>query len=323
MRLRSPSIRWIALAGSLIVAAAHADPVRRLPQPGANGDREVIVVNRSGRTVNEIYVSPNRANQWGEDRLGEDTLASGQSLRIALGRSRDCAFDVQVVYENATREDKHAVNVCRAREVVFDGSEAAPIPPPAVATHTVTLTNRSGRPIQQVFISPADASQWGGDQLRDGTLSVGAERAIAYSGACQADLRVVFDNRAAEERRGIDVCAITHLVIVPGWTTADTPPTNGNAEPLNTAAGGGTVPVSVVNHSGHDILQLYIFPAGAPDHGPGLLDDMLKNGAAATFRIPRIAGCTYTARIVSSSSTPGAERPDLNLCTQPELVLAP
>jgi hypothetical protein len=35
------------------------------------------------------------------------------------------------------------------------------------------------------------------------------------------DIRVVFENRAAEERRGVDLCRRASLSIEPGWTTTD------------------------------------------------------------------------------------------------------
>ena len=54
-------------------------------------------------------------------------------------------------------------------------------------------------------------------------ISVGDSRTLTYHGTCTADLRVVFDNRAAEERRGLDLCATPMLVIHPGWTTEDLP----------------------------------------------------------------------------------------------------
>jgi len=112
----------------------------------------------------------------------------------------------------------------RDRQVAFAGAGAQMPPSVLAAQHTVLLLNDSGRPIQQVFVSPAEATQWGDDLLTDRSISVGDSATVTYHGACAADLRVVFENRAAEERRGLGLCTTPAIDIRPGWTTADTVP---------------------------------------------------------------------------------------------------
>jgi hypothetical protein len=131
--------------------AARAEPAPAAASP----ERDVTIVNRSARAINEVYVSPSSADHWGDDRLGEETLAPGHSTHLRLGRARDCEFDLQVVYEDASREETHAVNLCRLHQVGFDGSRASMPAPTVAVTHDVTIANRSPRPIQQVLISPA------------------------------------------------------------------------------------------------------------------------------------------------------------------------
>ena len=222
---RRPGLRRRLLAAlafaALAAPPALADVLR--PAPGPPGEREVTVLNHSPHAINELYVSPETADQWGADRLGDNTLAAGEQLRLRLGRSSDCLFDVKVVYEDASREESHGLNLCRTRQVTFDGSAATP-PPEAGEPHVVTLLNRSALPIQQVFISPGESTQWGDDRLGQGSISVGERRDLGWRGACNVDLRVVFENRAAEERRGVDLCATPAVSIEPGWTTADALP---------------------------------------------------------------------------------------------------
>ena len=56
------------------------------------------------------------------------------------------------------------------------------------------------------------------------SISVGETGRVVFSGGCTVDIRVVFENRAAEERRGIDLCHRAILSIEPGWTTSDDGP---------------------------------------------------------------------------------------------------
>jgi hypothetical protein len=185
-----------------------------MPQP-----RSLELVNRATRAMNQVYVSPETDGSWGMDRLGDTTLAPGATLRIDLGRGGECHFDVRIVFDDASREEHRGLDLCGGGRLVTDGSKAV-LPPDALGPlHDVTIVDASAIPIQQVFISPADASAWG-DDLLGPRLSVGAARQVSYRGDCIADLRIVFENRAAEERRGIDFCATPKVTVSPGWTTA-------------------------------------------------------------------------------------------------------
>ncbi len=209
--------RWPAMAILLLLCLGAApDPAA----PGPLGEREIAIVNHSAHSIVELYVSPSSADAWGPDRLGDRQIDTGGRLQVPLGRMRDCAFDVLAVYDDATREEIRAVNLCRIRMLTVDGSKATPPPLPS---ETVTLVNASRLPIQQLFISPPDAAQWGDDLLATAGLSVGEQRDITYQGTCEADVRVVFTNRAAEERRGLNLCMRVNLKITPGWTTAEAP----------------------------------------------------------------------------------------------------
>jgi hypothetical protein len=190
---------------------------------GPMGDRGLSVTNRSKLNIQELYVSPQSADAWGQDLLGDAMLERGGTLRLKLGRMRDCTFDLLAIYDDTSQEEMHNVNVCRTREMSFTGALATRPPPPAGPARRVTVTNASPLPMQQLFISSPDAAQWGDDRLSQSAMSVGEDRTIDFTGPCRADLRVVFANRAAEERRNLDLCANPTLRVAPGWTTQDRP----------------------------------------------------------------------------------------------------
>jgi hypothetical protein len=213
MRARLP-----ALAALVALALVAPGPTIRAAMAQAPaGPRDLVVVNRSPLEISELYVSPTTSDAWGEDRLGEATLAPGRSLRLRLGRQRDCAFDVLAIYADASREERAAHDLCRTRNVALDGSTRIH---PVAERREIVLSNQSGRPIQQVFVSAANATAWGEDLLAR-AISVGEHAAIAWRGPCIVDIRIVFENRAAEERRDADLCRRAALSIEPGWTTSD------------------------------------------------------------------------------------------------------
>ncbi len=214
-----------AAAGPLAAAAAAAAPSAdpgKIPM-GPMGDRDIIIINRSSHGIAELYVSPSAADAWGGDRLGDNQIEKYARLNIPLGRMRDCGFDVLAVYDDQRREEIRAVNLCRNRQLTLDASGAIAPPPPPYPEQHMTLINASRLPIQQFYLSPLDAAQWGDDLLATSGVSVGEERPLTFHGPCDADVRVVFANRAAEERRGLNLCRSPTLRIAPGWTTADGP----------------------------------------------------------------------------------------------------
>lgn len=97
------------------------------------------------------------------------------------------------------------------------------LPPDTAAagdTRTVTLVNKSRRPIEQVFISPSTESGWGEDLLGSDVIDTNKQMVVNYRGPCRADVQVAFEGGAMEARRRIDVCATSRLTIEPGWTLA-------------------------------------------------------------------------------------------------------
>jgi hypothetical protein len=367
MRYFRPSSWCFALAVCLVTLPAQgwAQAGRPAPPPvpappATAADRELAIVNHSKHVVNELYVSPSTADDWGDDKLGDDTLDPGKAFHVKLGRTRDCEFDVQVVYDDASHEETRKVNVCRSRQVAFDGSTAVAAPAANAGNeHPLTVINNDTRPIQQVLISPADAGDWGDDRLSDDSISVGDEKRVPYSGDCVADVRVVFDNRSAEERRGLNLCDSPTLSIEPGWTTADvaptgpaprtgqsaapppppprastpaplamappsapvTPPRSIPAPPPAAPAPGG---VTIVNQSGHDVAEFYLFPDGAADHGPDRLGaGEIKAGGTLPLRFDRGTQCRFSARIVYTGHTQDGALSGLDLCHSQQIVLKP
>ncbi len=179
---------------------------------------EVPVMNRALGAVQELYAAPTAAaaeGRWGPDRLGSAVLEPRATTRLRV-RSRDCLFDLRAVYDERRTEVLRNIDLCRVQGVVLGEGAAAAARPP----RRLTVANGHRRTVQQLFLSPSESQDWGEDALGADRLAQGAERVLeAEPGAsCKADLRIVFDTGAAEERRDIDLCAEDRVVLRPGWT---------------------------------------------------------------------------------------------------------
>lgn len=291
------------------VAQAPQRPAQPQPQPSP----QFTIKNDGEVTLYELYVARGGqgARGWGNDRLGSEVVPPGETFRVRLPAGFGCVVDIRIVFEGGEEEVRERLDVCRTREVAFARSL------PAAADREVIVENASPRPIERLFISGADEQEWGPDRLGSEILQPGARFAAAVPDqGCAYDVRVVFDNGGAEERRRVDLCTVTVLVVSPGWTTAD-----------DLGAGGGAAPaageVSIVNRSGRVVFELFVFPDGAANRGPDRLGaDTMADGAAVRVPAAQPPACEATVALTYQDGQ-REQRSGIDLCTTTEIVIAP
>lgn len=67
----------------------------------ASGKQNFILLNDTGYTIRELYVSPRKARDWEEDVLGRDQLPNTEFRTITFDRTEKvCAWDLKVVYDD-------------------------------------------------------------------------------------------------------------------------------------------------------------------------------------------------------------------------------
>lgn len=84
-------------------------------------DIEYTLINSSSSVLMEFYTGPVSDPEWGEDLLGADVLAPGESgtVTIADGQTA-CAYDLLFVFEDNT-ELTDTVDICElASYELFD-----------------------------------------------------------------------------------------------------------------------------------------------------------------------------------------------------------
>jgi hypothetical protein len=75
--------------------------------------------NRSGQTINEVYVSSSEVSSWGQDRLGADVLPAGRTKTIRLPNGQ-CVNDIKVVFANGRTRERMRVNTCNITDYNID-----------------------------------------------------------------------------------------------------------------------------------------------------------------------------------------------------------
>ncbi len=76
-------------------------------------NRNVLIVNRTGRTIYRFYGSNVGTNSWQEDILGNQVLPSGSSVNIDFNDGTGhCNFDFKIVFPDGSYVEDYNINVC-------------------------------------------------------------------------------------------------------------------------------------------------------------------------------------------------------------------
>jgi hypothetical protein len=85
--ITSIALSVFAIVGMVLLAASavHA------------GDQDFTLINKTGVEIHKLFVGPHSSDEWGEDILGKDTLADGESLDITFpSRTRAAHWDLRI-----------------------------------------------------------------------------------------------------------------------------------------------------------------------------------------------------------------------------------
>ncbi|MBW6400511.1 hypothetical protein KPL78_21815 [Roseomonas sp. HJA6] len=218
--------RRLAIAAAALAAATGLAPAAM----AQTGDPSFNLVNRSSRVIYEAYASPSSDSNWGADRLGQNVIPAGRSFVIRLPQG-ECIYDVRVVYDRqgGPAEERRNINLCNLTELAFDGrgqqqggppQQQAPQQPQArpgqgqQGNPSFNLVNQGQQPVMEVYASLATDQNWGPDRLGNDTVAPGAVYAIRLpEGDCMYDMRFVYQNGQSQERRGVNLCEVTNVVL--------------------------------------------------------------------------------------------------------------
>lgn len=113
-----PGGEGMRLASRLAAAAAVLSSICAVP--AIAGDQDFRLVNRTGYTIEQVYVSPIKAKDWEEDVLGRDVLEDGESVDIRFPKREDvCRWDLKVVYDDGEEAEWADFNLCEVSRITI------------------------------------------------------------------------------------------------------------------------------------------------------------------------------------------------------------
>jgi hypothetical protein len=81
--------------------------------PACAEDLVFDLINNSSVTLHELYVSAHDTDNWEDDILGTDTLASGETVSVTIADGKDtCDYDLRFVAEDGSELERN-VDLCK------------------------------------------------------------------------------------------------------------------------------------------------------------------------------------------------------------------
>jgi hypothetical protein len=106
---------------TLLFASAAAFVAVTAPALAQSAKQDFTLVNRTGYELKALFVSPSKADSWGDDILGQDVLEDGKLANIHFSpKAQTCKWDLKVVY---TDDDSNAIwqgiNLCEVDKITI------------------------------------------------------------------------------------------------------------------------------------------------------------------------------------------------------------
>jgi hypothetical protein len=219
---------WLRRHG-IAALAALAALVGGLALPAtAQAQNRFWLVNDSGQVIERAFVSSSRVSDWGPDILGSGVLPPGNRVWVTPNFG-DCVLDIRITYQGGGEESRMGVNACSISQIVFGRSAGAGaslggagpgagavISPgrPVAGNPSFYFTNGTGATIREVYVSLSTDSNWGGDRLGSQVLQPGQRLQVSLpaGSVCTVDMRVVYMDGRAAERRRVETCSVSEFV---------------------------------------------------------------------------------------------------------------
>src|SRR5436305_10779355 len=105
----------IALALAVIATFVTASAFARV------GKQDFTLHNQTGVEIHSLHVSPHSTDDWEEDVLGKDTLASGDSVKVTFDdRDKHVLWDLKVTDKDGNALEWYDLNLIEIEEVTLD-----------------------------------------------------------------------------------------------------------------------------------------------------------------------------------------------------------
>ncbi len=115
VKTRRQSLTWMmALISAVVVSLIAATTAL------AQGKQNFTLVNQTGYTIAEVYVSPSKSDSWDADVMDMDVLPNNTEVDITFSRKeKSCMWDLKVVYDDGETAEWEGFNLCEVSTIAI------------------------------------------------------------------------------------------------------------------------------------------------------------------------------------------------------------
>ncbi len=86
----------------------------------AQAKQDFTLVNKTGYTIEEVYVSPSKSSDWQSDVLGDEVMNNGKVVNIHFSRAaKTCKWDLKVVYDDKSTAEWDGFDLCSVSKITI------------------------------------------------------------------------------------------------------------------------------------------------------------------------------------------------------------
>ena len=288
-----------APAGTVVAFATAPDTTAADGPPGGNSPYTAHLINAMRtpgldifRVFNTAAVATRNGTNGQQQPWVSFSPIDGDFYFVARGQQAPTPVPV------ATAPPRPSAPAARPESAPQQQQQAA-LPPPQQGERNAsfTLLNLSGKPINDLRASLDTDTNWGNNRISRGQ-QLGDRKTIGVTlpaGSCKADLRLVPDGGEAIERRGLETCRFTTMVVYRDMSVSPSNPD-----------------VTIINSTGRPIVALYASLTNETSWGR--TRGNMAPGARVQVGFQQGAGCTVDIRAEFADGQP-LERRRIDTCS--------
>jgi len=259
--------------------------------------RFLEVQNDTGFAVVEVQASPAGDDNWGIDRLGGATLATGTSRRIDLPAGGGTIYDVRLrdtdgdTYTFMGHDISRGVLRATLSDIDTTPNQTANNTSTSDNNYYVDITNNTGYTIMYAYVTPAGSGNWGDDRLGSTVIANGATHRVNLSGYSSSnfDIRLTDADGDTYTYRNVDVAR------------RDLTATLADIDSSGSTSSGSSYYVEITNKTGYTITRIEVSHTDDENWGNDRLgNDVLRNGASRRVDLNGYSSPVFDIRLTDA-----------------------
>lgn len=98
-----------------------------LPTLALAGDQDFTLVNSTGVLIDKVFVSPHDSEHWGDDILGRDILADGESVEIRFHREEEAtSWDLKIIDKDGNTIEWENLELPKINKITLEYDDKKP-----------------------------------------------------------------------------------------------------------------------------------------------------------------------------------------------------